>query len=602
MITRNLGKIKPLKMQTIPKAFLSFDVETYVIAVEEYKVEFPFRLGVLIYDKLDSNGQITKREVHHCNTIDDLVETMLSYASFRYTLYIFGHNVSFDIRVCNLFRVFHDLGFKSDLPILNNRLFIWDVYTTKGKITFVDTANYAVTSVKQLGSDLGLPKLAVDFNEDDSETVFLYCERDCNIVEIFMLKFIQFIHDNGLGRFRHSLASQALTTYRTKFMSVDIHNHDEPDILKLERDSYHGGRVECYRVGLQTSKHTYYSVDVNSMYPACMYEFRQPKRYVAKDNDITSSTLAHYRKMYYCIADVYIETSRNIYAKMVNGKLIFPIGRFRTTLHDCELAEALSHNEVKHVYSVAMYQQSKLFTDYIDFFYKGKLDAEKAGQKEYRFIYKLFMNNLYGKFGQSGTTRTFIGNAEEEDIIRVTGIDTVTHEKYQEFLWFDKAYRETRGGESFYSFPAISGAITAQARLKLYRFIQIADPSNCFYCDTDSIVVNAKGLANLKEWIDPTKLGYLKLEKQSTHLLIRNNKDYEFGEYAKTKGIPLQASILINRDTYRYRQFEGLLTWYNTGAKSIPSASWRIKMRKGSYDKGQVTNGIVTPFILDETI
>jgi len=61
--------------------------------------------------------------------------------------------------------------------------------------------------------------------------------------------------------------------------------------------------------------------------------------------------------------------------------------------------------------------------------------------------------------------------------------------------------------------------------------------SNCFYCDTDSIILNKKGLKNLVSTLHPDKLGLLKIEGEARRVILRGAKHYTFGSDVKCKGI-----------------------------------------------------------------
>ncbi|GAH16471.1 unnamed protein product, partial [marine sediment metagenome] len=85
------------------------------------------------------------------------------------------------------------------------------------------------------------------------------------------------------------------------------------------------------------------------------------------------------------------------------------------------------------------------------------------------------------------------------------------------------------------SVPAISAHVTDYARLYLWKLIQIADIVNCFYCDTDSLIVNEKGYKNLSKFMDKDRLGWLKVEDVSSCVDIRGAKNYTFGDNTRMK-------------------------------------------------------------------
>jgi len=155
--------------------------------------------------------------------------------------------------------------------------------------------------------------------------------------------------------------------------------------------------------------------------------------------------------------------------------------------------------------------------------------------------------------------------------------------------------------EAFDSFPAIAAHVTAYGRMHLWGLMQKAKVKNYFYCDTDSVMVNEQGRANLTKYLNETQIGALKEENQSDVVLIRGLKDYTFGVKNVTKGIRRNAKKL-DSDTYQQEQwptFRGLL---KSGDVNIYKVKKTIKHLSRQYTKGTVCDsGIVKPFVLSES-
>ncbi len=595
---RFAGKIKANKRQGIPTHCLYLDTETYVRYTRDNRVVFPLRLGVMIYNRMDKNGAVKHRFISRFTTPNQFITLLQSYLHKGKTLYVFGHNIGFDIRVLNLPHQFNKLNWQSSPPIINNRMFIWRVQTPQGKIAFVDTANYAVISVAQLGDDLHFPKGHIDFRTKDVEKLFEYCQRDVEVIERFMQDYILFIRSNCLGTFQLTLASQALMAWRTKFMSSPIYLHNRDDIALFERSAYHGGRTECFHIGKLPEK-DYYYLDVNSMYPYVMKCFPMPTKFIAFTDKIDMSRIDAILAKYYVIADCLIDTDKPAYGIVYNERLTFPIGQFRAALHHDELAYAIAHNHVIKILGLSLYTKAYIYSEYVDWFYAVKSKASIDGNVSWRFISKIFLNSLYGKMGQLKPNRIEIKGKFPNDILRQTTYNAELKVHADEVIWFGRGWYEYRQGESTYSFPAIAGAVTAYARMLLFRYMEVCGLSNVFYCDTDSIITNKQGYDAIQPYLSASELGLLKLEKHSKVLRIWGNKDYKFGREIKTKGISHKAKKLGD-DTWEQLQFQGFKAWMSNQLTRVPFATKIVKRRKFKYNKGIVDyeTGIVTPFNL----
>ena len=591
------GKLKKVTHRTKVYHCLAFDTETYVINDGKGNVTFPLRLGVAIYYIVGTDNQITSKEVHRFSTQREFITILKSYMSKDYKLHLFAHNVGFDIRVLDLLKYFNTNLWLSEPPVINGRLFIWSL-TDHGKdIVFLDTANYGVQSIAQLGKDLRHDKGSVDFDNVSDEQLYIYCERDVELVMMFTTEFIKFCNVNKLGDLQVSLASQSLYSFRARFLYKDIELHNNKRVLALERAAYHGGRVECFRIG-ELPKTNYYYLDINSMYPYIMENYELPCELIGFQEDIPISNLRGRLNRYYAIADVSLNTRYNAYPYIYNNLLVFPIGRFRTVLHNEELRYALDNGDITKIHSCAVYEKDILFDKYVKFFYKVKQQATRDGNVSWRLISKLFMNSLYGKFGQSGVERKIIGKLPNNETWRVTAHDQTKGERFQEIAWNGVVYREIKAGEAYLSSPALAGAITANARMYLYELITKAGAENVVYTDTDSIIVNEVGHDNVKDLLDELKLGMLKVEHESTNVSIFNCKDYVFGDISKTKGIPTKAER-ISKDVWQFLQFEGFLAWLSGEMDKGATGKISRRTRRSTYQKGYVDpSGFVSPYNL----
>lgn len=583
---RFAGKIKANKRQGIPTHALFLDTETYTRFTRDKRVVFPLRLGVAIYNRYDKNGAVKHRFISRFTTPQQFIKILSEYLHKGKTLYVFGHNIGFDIRVLNLPFIFNKIGWNSTPPIINNRLFIWRVSSPNGSIAFVDTANYGVISVSQLGDDLGYPKLHIDFRTKDVDKLFEYCQRDVEIIEKFMGEYILFVRSNGLGVFQLSIASQSLMAWRTKFMTSDVYLHTKDDISQFERSAYHGGRTECFHIG-QLPKSDYYYLDINSMYPYVMRTYAMPTKLICYSEKIDMDKIKAIMSKFYIIADCIIKTDVPAYGMVHNDKLVFPIGEFRIILHHAELEYAIAHNHLVQIIGYTIYQKAIIFSDYVDWFYELKIKYTISHNVTLRYIIKLFMNSLYGKMGQLKPNRIEIKGKFPNDILRQCGYNTTLKAHIDEVIWFGRGWIEYRKGESTYSFPAIAGAVTAYARMELWKFIEQAGRNNVFYCDTDSIITNKIGYNNVGDKISSQTLGYLKLEKRSNILRIWGNKDYKFGRETKTKGISHKAKKVAD-DVWEQLQFQGFSAWMSSQTSRIPFATRITKRRRFSYNKGIV--------------
>jgi hypothetical protein len=552
---RQEGEIQPIHKETFPHRFIVFDTEAFRGDILNGTEVQTFKLSVLRFISLSKSLDILEDETSYYTDINSFTASIDQYTRKDKTLYIYAHNIKYDLQLSGLLRYLLELGWKIKSFVFDDPPTFIKITKNRTSIMFVDTFNYWQTSLSKMGEQLGTFKLSMPDNKASDKEWYTYCKRDVDVLTEYILTFMRYLRDKDLSGLRLTLASQAFCTFRHKFMNHRIILHNRKEATQLERDSYSGGRVETYRIG-EFPKQNYYKLDVNSMYPYVMKEQLYPFEFVSYSENIPVSMLERLLREYYVIARVTINTDNAAYAYKDTHKLIFPIGKITLTLHQTELDYALARNEITDIHAIAVYNKGDIFSDYVDYFYNLKISSELSGNMVIRHQAKIMMNSLYGKFGQRNIISKITPNISGINYGRITG------------------YSETLGCK-----------VDVNCLGSDMEVINQAGNENTFYCDTDSVIVNVQGLYNLNSYLSNTELGSLKIEDTSDKVIVWGAKDYIFGSDIKHKGIPKTARELSS-GLWEYEQFRGAKSWLSEGLNKNVEVYTRKKARISIYDKG----------------
>ncbi len=146
---------------------------------------------------------------------------------------------------------------------------------------------------------------------------------------------------------------------------------------------------------------------------------------------------------------------------------------------------------------------------------------------------------------------------ERDDIMMY--VETTTGKRTKLYHYGSDVWTSEETGETENSFPAVAAHVTAYARLHLWSLCQKAGKGHYLYCDTDSLIVDATGYANLADEMDDIALGRLKVEQQATEIEILAPKFYRFGEGWKRKGVSKNA-VQTDKQTFLSEVFPSFLT------------------------------------------
>lgn len=526
-------------------------------------------------------------------------------------LYVFAHNLPFDLTIVDFWQLAEPLGIKLGFAVLEDPPLIIEATWNDCKIVFLDTMNYGPFALASWGKDLGCDKLPMPKTRKLDASWLTYCQRDVEVTSKIVTGIIDFIHENDLGSFAYTTSKLALNTFKHRFMRHAIYVHDNTRVLELERASYHGGLVHCNFIGKIDEKKLY-QLDVNSLYPYVMQNWL-PTKLVATFKERRPTQLLSLMKEHCAVACCEISTDERVYPVYQHGRLLEAKGNYLATLCGPELERAIKTGDCYKVHDCAIYARDKIFKDYVTYFWGLRKKFKSEGNQTFNLFAKLLMNGLYGKFGQRAFEWVELNWRNLETLYSNKGKTIPTEYKVEGYKpticwgqqkWFALGLDEPikvrafNGvtqiampiGEHYESCPIIAAYVTSMAREYLRDLIAIAGSSNTYYWDTDSLFVNDTGYSRLKahKLVDNNVLGCLKLEQETDKAEFWCPKDYVFGDKVVRKGIRKDAQQQPD-GSYRQLQFEGIKSVLRREPKPYIKIAWIDKKLSRKYNKGKVT-------------
>lgn len=595
-IWRPCHRIKGERSLAMPRHLLFFDTETRMTTKPDGSTEHRLRLGWACSWKRAYGRHADSEQWLSFTDGETFWQFVFSHSADKQKLWCIARNINFDFTVLQGWKYLKAAGYKLKFFYCSGTTVIISVYKKGSSLVLLDSMNWFVESLEKTGLRIGIPKMHVDFETVNDSDLSVYCRNDVRIeLENFRL-FIRFLESNTISRLCYTRGSTAMAAYLFRHYNTPIFIHNNSEAIDLEREAYKGGRVECFRLG-EFHEGPYTVVDVNSLYPFAMRDNEYPCCYDRQERYPTEAEFNEYLKTYAVVAKVIVDTQEPVYA--VRGeRTFFPIGRFQASLCTPELLYAQQAGHLIKVIHCVLYNKADLFRSFVDTFYQMRLRFKAEGVDEYVELCKKILNSLYGKFGQKAEEWTKIGECPDEP------------DRYEYLIYADspgihsirylmgQCFELTRQGESYDSFPAIAAHVTAYGRLSLWRLMKKAGSGNYFYCDTDSLIVNAKGLRRLKSEMSNTELGKLKVVETMNRMSIYGLKDYQTGQKIVTKGIRSNAEKL-SEGVYKQDRWPSIQGMLRSGKGNVYTVEKTIKHLSRTYEKGIVDEeGLVTPFIL----
>lgn len=606
--------------ETVQQA-IWWDTETHSEQVSRGVVRHHLTFGWACHRKLNRHGNWSQPEWFRFETAPQFWDWAISHVRPKTRLYLFDHNTNFDLPVVHTLTELYKRGWRIEEAIIDgpptivsyrmcptcHAEFRYDrAYcrahhgkTPKRTLRLIDTLNIWRMPLARIGKQIGLEKLEMPPATADKETWDDYGKRDVEIIMQATITWLDWLRENDMGSFAPTMASQAMRAYRHRFMSTPILIDNHVEALQLARDAYHGGRVECGRVGDFTGE--FYGLDVNSMYPWVMREHPMPTKLRGYLKQCAGLDLRGYLRDFSVVARVRLETDVPFASVVRDGKLIFPVGRFQADLTTPELQYALDLGAVKSIERCAIYEQAILFRGFVDELYQRRAECVERGDTVGAWQFKILLNSFYGKWGMNGRKWKMAGTCDIDRFEVLPEIDADTGVVTQMRYFGGCVQALQKDGESFESHPAIAAHITAHARMELFKLIVQVGVENYLYCDTDGLLVTLQGFERLKYRIDGKRLGALKQVGEYSHVIINGPKDYVLDGKQTLKGVRPTAHQ-VNPNTFEQERWSSLKGLIREGRVDSPVTRTIVKRLSRLYTKGVVTQpgGHVQPFRLSE--
>ncbi len=533
------------RSNTRPTRVIFFDTETTPIAAGEGRTQHKLKLGYAKMCRRTDDEVLDPWRDLVFSSPGELWSKLDGWCKKKSTTYLVAHNLIFDLAVTHAFKEMSLAGWELRSFYSKGMVSIFRWKHGERRLIALDNGNFFSGKLDTWGERIGIRKLPIDFETCSPEELLTYCKRDVEIMVQLWRSWISFLDHNQCGAFKPTVASTAFNAWRHRFLKTPIWIHDHADAIALERESYHGGRTECLWVGRRDDGPFYY-LDVNNMYGFILQTRSFPASLWGYRDQPASAELAYKLKRYAVIARVTLEVDQPWYPIVDHGFTTFPVGSFITTLTTPELKLALDRGWLREVHAMSWYRPAVLFKDYVSFFSQVRSRYQLEHKDGWSQIAKLLVNGLYGKFGQKGVKQELIGDCSPDEMSREQVYDLQSGQYYDIVKLAGKIFRESRQGESYHSFPAIAAHVTAYARMYL-AWLRFAVPQeHVFYLDTDSLIVDQVGYDALRFYMDPHKLGMLKVEARSPWLEISAAKDYKMEMRTRQKGISPMARELAD--------------------------------------------------------
>lgn len=623
-----------------PHRVIVLDAEGVTVDVVGAEVD-TFRLAVASFTiRAGDRDAKTRTEEELFTDPQALWAWITARAHHGHSTWLVAHGLHYDYQVTSAEAHLRHLGW--DRAAWSMRFGARWVRWRKGRRTLllVDLTNYLRMPLADVGKLLGIPKVGTGNPRTATRRYWeRRCRRDVAIAREAFLHLLDWWDASDNGRWQLTSAGCAGARFRHRHLverSIKVHGVAEARVL--EREALFGGRREIYRKG-RLPEGLWADLDYVSHYCMVAGSVPVPVELGGIHDHVRPDLLDHLDGPIGIIARVEVEVDRPV-APLRDPKrgILYPVGRFVTTLCQPELELVAAHGRILRWIQVAVYQTTPALEDWADWVL-GALDGPHPESDPLaRVLLKDWTRSLIGKFGQRRPDPE--PQPGPDGVVVLPELEVSAHAPVPELPWTEGAPPDPlRGEDSPNAVPAITAWVHSAARAWLWRGMEAAGHEALAYVDTDGFLVNVtRGnlhtLASLAPEVNPSSAtvrsavpdplhqrrrattkdrrsahrpkvpepkavrvppGSMRVKGTYGGVTVHRPADYELDRTELIKGLPRDREKIGPRH-YRARYWPGI-PWQKMNARPGTYVRPILEVRLGdNYDRGWVlSDGTVRP-------
>lgn len=518
MLDGSAHYLKPAGRTYTPAAVIFFDTETHQDQRQALEVH-----TLRLWEAQIVRRRDRRRAGEHLTATgteaEPLAVSIDAWASYGESTWLYAHNVGFDLTVTRLASHLGDLGW-----VLSSRFSvggdsIWAVMhkgprektvtEQRGRqkvtrtrtvwahtLTIADSGSLFPGPLADLGQHVGIAKPMLPAEDDSHEAWAARCHADVDILRVAVLTMMDWWDAQDLGHWTVTGAGQAWQCYKRTLAPRQLVIDHDPQILEIERRAVYGGRRDAFRTG-PLPPGRYAEVDFTAAYPTVAASFPLPAKVACPISDEHRRLALRGRVPGGMLAEVTICTSVPRWPVRAGGRVLYPVGRFKTTLAAPDIQAAADAHVLEAVHDGYLFTLTNHLRDWARQVLEWVNDKTGKIPAVVKVWAKLASRAVIGKFGQRGwSTVPYVGppcdgwSVEQTSDLNtgMRGVITGVNGDYW-LSWADQRGEHER--------PAVLAWVEAHVRCRLGAVIAGPYGAGIVQCDTDGVMVSHTVLGQL---------------------------------------------------------------------------------------------------------
>lgn len=523
----------------IPRAFIYLDTETWRAREGRSEIQ-RWRLGVAAFDRrrADRDGW-RERDWCRADTPAALWDWVTARCRTKARTVLVAHNLAFDLRISDAFVELPARGWRCVFVRLDGgqAMAIWRKETRT--LCMVDSLAWVPGSLEKLGTLVGMEK--VNLPADDAPVALWWerCVRDVEILAEVWRRLMVWVEADDLGNWKPTGAGQSWAAYRHRFKPHELLVHEDDDCRAAERAATMTGRTEAWRVGKLTGG-PFVEWDFETAYCRIGAECDVPTQLCGELQRPNLRKVLGAADRGRVLAECTVTTEVPTVPQRGGGGISWPVGCFRTTLWDNELALALDRGATVTIDRAWVYRRSPALADFCAWVLDGLRSDGGHPDPVVRLALKHWSRALIGRTAAQWSRWDLIGHHPTAGVSLGRAYDKDAGETFRFLQVGHDLMRARATKENPDAMVSIMGWVMAEARVRLWGAMEAAGLEHVMYVDTDSVIVDQEGDHALSQ----ARLPHFRVKQIFGSLEVFGPRQIVPGGVLRASGVPRGARPL----------------------------------------------------------
>lgn len=599
-----------------------FDTETQ-ITVDPQGETHRLRLWAMrAVDRRPVKGKEPRNATYHGDTGAQLAAQIGECAKGRSALWLFAHNLAFDLATSALPRHLVADGWDVGHVTMGGKS-CWLRFSRKSTVlTFADSWTWLPVALQDIGEATGIPKPRLPLQEADADEWLTRCETDVDILAQAMLDLMSWFDTHKLGNWSTTGAATGWNTYRHHDGTTDVVIHPEPAIIKEDRTYVNGGRRATWQLGRHVDG-PYLELDITAAYPTIAANYPLPRQHRAAFDMLPLDAWQIDSNRWGPVARCLIRTAQPCVPVKWSGATFYPVGEFWANLTGPDIREARNNGRLAFIGPGRVHQLSCSMRPWSRWVLATMAGQVPRTPEVARIATKHWSRSTIGKWAAHAFTTTELGRSPNDGWGFEDAWDHNGQCRAQIQDIAGTRFIVSGAGDPENAYPAIFAWVESYVRVALHRVIDVIGEGALLTANTDGMIVSRRVLGTdaaggsalapqgligqaKVDWVLARcneSIAPLTIRVKASHgaITVLGPQHIDTGDRRAFSGVPAGAKVVAT-DTYEFNTWPGLARQVQAGLRGEYRRDKRTVKITGPFPSGWIlTDNTVRPIEMTVT-